>query len=93
MVLIEYVFQILHWYMKMPAKSLAALCGADCFHLWALQMFRSVDVSFLWSREVKTGPSTCDSHLCSSEVPAALNDEMLASEFLPSRFTHLLSAS
>lgn len=38
MVLIEYVFQILHWYIKMPAKSLAVLCGADCFHLWALQM-------------------------------------------------------
>lgn len=38
MVLKEYVFQILHWYIKMPAKFLAVLGGADCFHLWALQM-------------------------------------------------------
>lgn len=33
MVLIEYIFQILHWYIKMPAKFLAVLCRADCFHL------------------------------------------------------------
>lgn len=54
MTLIENVFQILHWDIKMPAKCVAVLYRADCFNLWVLlPSFRSVDVNFLWTYEVK----------------------------------------